>query len=380
MNFKEFKESLKYRKYNNWKIAIRFIEFKLKNFFLDILVYLNVFNFNSKEIIDLGSFKDNSYINFFLYSLKDQYNFTYKNDKNAKKLLRRIGFFNFFKYTFSNSSKNNDSKIKINMNSKLEDNEISIDTNYFQFFYNKNNLKDTNNIIMPYFMYPRIYNSFYKKINTSKEPNLNLRIFFSGSIVEEGYSNFYWKKEPEKFPNRIKIIKSILKEFKSEIYLINSKKDLKSSDFSKKKIILCLHDKVMKKTSYKLNFNDNLNLLSQSCFNLNCPGVVMPLCHHLIEGIKVGSIPITNCEKFLIPNLNNENSLIYSNLDQLKDKIHEALVMKDDQIILMRSNLQKYYKSNLSPESFKENFKKVLSEEKNKIICCDDHRSIEGMI
>ena len=380
MNFKEFKESLKYRKYNNWKIAIRFIEFKLKNFFLDILVYLNVFNFNSKEIIDLGSFKDNSYINFFLYSLKDQYNFTYKNDKNAKKLLRRIGFFNFFKYTFSNSSKNNDSKIKINMNSKLEDNEISIDTNYFQFFYNKNNLKDTNNIIMPYFMYPRIYNSFYKKINTSKEPNLNLRIFFSGSIVEEGYSNFYWKKEPEKFPNRIKIIKSILKEFKSEIYLINSKKDLKSSDFSKKKIILCLHDKVMKKTSYKLNFNDNLNLLSQSCFNLNCPGVVMPLCHHLIEGIKVGSIPITNCEKFLIPNLNNENSLIYSNLEELKDKIYEALVMKDDQIISMRYNLQEYYKSNLSPESFNQNFKKVLSKKKNKIICCDDHRSIEGMI
>tara|TARA_B100001175_G_C19380950_1_gene576555 strand:+ start:549 stop:959 length:411 start_codon:yes stop_codon:yes gene_type:complete len=136
----------------------------------------------------------------------------------------------------------------------------------------------------------------------------------------------------------------------------------------------------MKKTSYKLNFNDNLNLLSQSCFNLNCPGVVMPLCHHLIEGIKVGSIPITNCEKFLIPNLNNENSLIYSNLEELKDKIYEALVMKDDQIISMRYNLQEYYKSNLSPESFNQNFKKVLSKKKNKIICCDDHRSIEGMI
>ena len=267
------------------------------------------------------------------------------------------------------------------MNTLSENNhELSIDTNYFQYFYNKKNLLNKDYIIMPYFMYPRIYNSFYKKINIINKPNFNLRVFFSGSFVEDGYSNFYWKKEPEKFPNRIKIIKSILKDFKSEIYLIDSKKDLKSSEFSKKKIIFCLHDKVMKKTSYKLNFKDNFNLLSQSCFNLNCPGVVMPLCHHLIEGIKVGSIPITNCEKFLIPNLNNENSLIYSNLDQLKDKIHEALVMKDDQIILMRSNLQKYYKSNLSPESFKENFKKVLSEEKNKIICCDDHRSIKGMI
>ena len=63
----------------------------------------------------------------------------------------------------------------------------------------------------------------------------------------------------------------------------------------------------MKKTSYKLNFKENLDLLGQSCFNLNCPGVVMPLSHHLIEGIKVGSIPITNCNKLIIPNLSNEN-------------------------------------------------------------------------
>ena len=67
----------------------------------------------------------------------------------------------------------------------------------------------------------------------------------------------------------------------------------------------------------KTFFKDNFNLLSNSCFNLSCPGVVMPLCHHLIEGIKVGSIPITNCEKLLIPNLNEEISLQYSNLDEL---------------------------------------------------------------
>ena len=88
----------------------------------------------------------------------------------------------------------------------------------------------------------------------------------------------------------------------------------------KKKIIFCLHENVIKKTKYKLNFKENLNLLSLSCFKLNCPGVVMPLSHHLIEGIKVGSIPITNCNNLIFPNLNNENSLIYSNLYELKNK------------------------------------------------------------
>ena len=382
MNFKEFKESLKFRKYKNWKIIIRFIEYKLKNFFIDILVNLNRFKFNSKEIIDLGTFKDNSYINFFLYSLKNEYDFAYKNDENAKKLFRRIGFFNFFKHTISNSNLNINSKIKINMSTPSEnDSELSIDTNYFEYFYNKKKFLHKNNIVMPYFMYPRIYNSFYKKINIINKPNFNLRVFFSGSFVEDGYSNFYWKKEPEKFPNRIKIINSILKEFKKEIYLINSSKDLKTSNFSNKKIILCLHDKIMKKTSYKLNFKNNFNLLSQSCFNLTCPGVVMPLCHHLIEGIKVGSIPITNCENLLLPNLNSENSIQYSNLNEIIQKIYEALDMHNDKILEMRSKVQEYYKINLSPESFKQNFKKTISEKRNnKIICCDDHGSINGMV
>lgn len=379
MNFKEYKASLVFRKYNNSKILIRFIEYKIKNFFLAILAKLNIFKFNTKKIIDLGSFKDNSYINYFLFSLKDEYSFTYNNDEHAKKLLRRIGFFNFFKLTTSNSFFKSKKKIKISMYPNEENDKIQIDTNYFNYFYNTENNK-TNHIVMPYFMYPRIYNSFYKKINILKKPNFNLRVYFSGSVNEEGYRNFYWKQEPEKFPDRIKIINLIKKEFESEIYFINSKKDLKSSAFLKKKIIFCLHENVIKKTTYKLNFKENFNLLSLSCFNLNCPGVVMPLCHHLIEGIKVGSVPITNCNNFILPNLNNENSLIYSNLDELINKIQEALNMKEDEIIFKRSKVQEFYKLNLSPESFKKNFNKIAFDSKSKIICCDDHRSVEGMI
>ena len=377
MNFKKFKASLTFRKYNNSKIILRFIEYKIKNFLLDFLVKLNILKFNSKKNIDLGSFKDNSYINFFLYSLKDEYHFTYTNDENAKKLFRRIGFLNFFKFTSVNSFYKNKKDIKINMNSEEESEKISIDTNYFKYFYN-NNFK-THDIIMPYFMYPRIYNSFYKKINILSKPNFSIKVYFSGSINDEGYRNFYWKKEPEKFPNRIEIIDFIKKEFESEIYFINSKNDLKNSELQKK-IIFCLHENVIKKTSYKLNFEENLNLLSQSCFNLSCPGVVMPLSHHLIEGIKVGSIPITNCNKLLIPNLTNENSLIYSNLDELKNRIDEAFKMKEDEIIFRRSKVQEFYKLNLSPNSFKQNFKRITAHNNSKIICCDDHRSIEGMI
>ena len=51
MNFKEFKASLVFRKYSDSKILLRFIEYKIKNFFLAILATLNIFKFNSKKII-----------------------------------------------------------------------------------------------------------------------------------------------------------------------------------------------------------------------------------------------------------------------------------------------------------------------------------------
>ena len=133
---------------------------------------------------------------------------------------------------------------------------------------------------------------------------------------------------------------------------------------------------MIKKTSYILDFKNNFNLLSSSCFNLNCPGVVMPLCHHLVEGMKVGSIPITNCDKLISPNLDNENSLKYSNLEELMEKFYEALNMKEEKIIYMRSKVIDYYRNYLSPETFNDNFKKMLKNNKKKIICCDDHRSV----
>jgi hypothetical protein len=380
MNFKKFKESLRYRKYSKIKILIRFFEYKIKDFIIDLTIKLNLIKFGSKPFIDLGSFKDNRFINFIFFSLKNDFIFLYRDDENAKKLFKRIGFLNFFKHTNSNSSFINEKKIRLSINSKsVDSDEISFNTNYFKYFYNEN--KDTQKkLIMPYYMYPRIYNSFYNKISIKKEPDFNLRIFFSGSIVDEGYGFFKWDKDPTKFPNRIKIINTLLKEFKNEIFLIKTKKDLKSSDISKKKIIFCLHDKMIKKTSYTLNFKENFNLLKSSCFNLSCPGVVMPLCHHLIEGIKVGSIPITNCEKLLFPNLDKDISLHYSSLDQLIIKMQEALVMKSDEIIFKREKVLNYYKSHLSPESFRLNFLNMLSQKEREIICCDDHRSVDRFI
>jgi hypothetical protein len=103
MNFKNFRESLKYRNYNKFKILIRFFEYKIKDFIIDLIIKLNFIKFGSKPFIDLGSYNDNRFINFLILSLKNNYIFLYKQDENTKKLFKRIGFLNFFKYTNSNS-------------------------------------------------------------------------------------------------------------------------------------------------------------------------------------------------------------------------------------------------------------------------------------
>jgi len=377
MNLSKFKKTLTYKNYGNIKIFLRYIEYILKNFFINLIVKLNFIIHKPKHCIDLGSFKDNRYINFIICALKDDFFFLYKNDENTKKLFHRIGFLNFFKYTGPNTKFENCKKISF-----LDDKEtkrldtISFNTNYFKYFYNNQKLKKKQ-FIMPYYMYPRIYNSFYKKIYPKKKPNFNLRIFFSGSVFDKVYSNFNWKYEPKKFPNRIEVINNIIREFKNEIFFINSKKDIRSNDILKKKIVFCLHDKMIKKSSYILNFKNNFNFYKNSCFHLSCAGAVMPLCHHLIEGIKVGSIPITNCEKLMSPNLDLNMSLHYSNIDELNNQIKKALDMKEDEIIYMRNKVLDYYEQYLSPKSFKLKFIQEINQKNNEIICCDDHRSVE---
>ena len=378
MNFKEYKKTLTYKNYNNIKIFFRYIEFLIKNIFINLIIKLNFTLRKPKNFIDLGSFKDNRFINFIVYALKDDFIFLYKNDINTKKLFHRIGLLNFFKYTGPNKKFNNQKKLSFFDNKEKNTDVITLNINYFKYFYNNDEIKK-DQMIMPYYMYPRIYNSYYKKIYSKKKPNFNLRIFFSGSVFNEVYKNFYWKKEPKKFPNRIEVINNVIKEFKNEIFFINSKRDIYSEEILKKKIVFCLHNKMIKKTSYVLNFNDNFNFYRNSCFHLTCPGAVMPLCHHLIEGMKVGSIPITNCEKLVSPNLDLSMSLHYSSIDQLNNQIKKALDMKEDEIIYMRENVFDYYEKYLSPKNFKLKFIKALNQKNQEIICCDDHRSVEKM-
>lgn len=134
---------------------------------------------------------------------------------------------------------------------------------------------------------------------------------------------------------------------------------------------------MLSKKKYSLNFEENFELQSNSAFTLNCPGVVMPVCHHLIEGIKVGSIPITPSCNLIYPHLNNNIALRYNNKQTLIKSFYRALEMKYDEVEEKRRQVKSFYTKNLSPEVFRNKFIQNLELKNRKdILACNDHESV----
>ena len=141
-------------------------------------------------------------------------------------------------------------------------------------------------------------------------------------------------------------------------------------------IVLSINDKLVKKSKTNLTNDQHFEIISKSQFLLTAPGADMPLCHHLVEGIKMKSIPISNYANLHQPIIPNENYLYFTNYESLKNSIDEALTMSDEEINLKQKNLDKFYSQTLSPSSFLESFKKRTT---NKIIACNDIESLNWL-
>jgi len=85
-------------------------------------------------------------------------------------------------------------------------------------------------------------------------------------------------------------------------------------------------------------------ILTSFDFFLALSGVVMPLCHNLIEALSAGSIPIIPYPHLLSPPLeNNVNCLSYSTLDELDRILERIPLMEESEIQRMRDNVNLYY-------------------------------------
>jgi hypothetical protein len=98
---------------------------------------------------------------------------------------------------------------------------------------------------------------------------------------------------------------------------------------------------------------DWLGTLAMADFFLSPPGIVMPMCHNIIEAMAVGTIPITNYPEWLDPHLvHMENCIVFDDREDLIAKLKMALEMAPQEIARLRSNVIDYYETHMRPDTF----------------------------
>jgi len=365
------------RKYSKLRTFIRDIELIFKKGFLCLFIFANFFfHSRKKNSINIENYnkKDNRFINYFFFSLKNEYNFSYDLSFSVLDFVKKVGIKNFLFHSIPNIFIKNESKLKFCLNKKkLNKNELNFNTNYFG-----NINKDC--LILPYYIYPRLYNNDrYNKLNffNENENEKKIKILFSGSTNYEVYSKFQWVDEDGiNLLNRVEIINFVINNYKNKIFFLKSFDDLKKIDYFKTPIVLSINDNLVKKTKTNLTNSQHFEIISRSQFLLTAPGADMPLCHHLIEGIKMRSIPISNYANLHKPILPNDSYLHFSTFETLKNSIDNALTMTKKEIHSKQIKLERFYKEALSPASFLKSFK---NRSNNEILACNDAESLEWL-
>jgi hypothetical protein len=98
-----------------------------------------------------------------------------------------------------------------------------------------------------------------------------------------------------------------------------------------------------------------LSTMATADFFLCPPGIVMPMCHNVIEAMAVGTIPLIGYPEWFHPNLQHmQNCVVFNGRDDLVEKMRMVLAMQQPQIERMRAAVVDYYDKHLRPETLVE--------------------------
>lgn len=95
-------------------------------------------------------------------------------------------------------------------------------------------------------------------------------------------------------------------------------------------------------------------LLSRFEFYFALPGVVMPLCHNIIEAMSAGAIPFLQEEYaslFTPPLENGIHAITFRDKDDLESRLNDMFHLSGEKTSFMRENIHSYYQEHLTPRS-----------------------------
>lgn len=243
---------------------------------------------------------------------------------------RRILFIDSLKLVFRRPAKN-----VISLADKKLRGKILVSDDYFSH--------PQNSYHVPYTFHPNYFLKDDFDIDLTKTRRITC--FFSGNIEPDEYDR---RELPLLFgiSSRYQVIKYIKSEFQTEGYLEAGEQYIVINDVRKRSIDL---------SSY-------LKALSESNFFLSVPGVVMPQCHNIVEGMRCGTIPITQYPNVFYPVLNHgQNCLVFSDLRDLAILLRSLGDISRERIEIMRKSVLEYYQLYLSINGVVSNFESRLA-------------------
>jgi hypothetical protein len=185
-----------------------------------------------------------------------------------------------------------------------------------------------------------------QRLQQCRASEKKLRVFFSGDTKNYGRNRIRYPQA--KLP-RLEVINTLLERMGDDVILVkdlSALSELHGSAYTNKCVIV---------DTSKTWINDRewLRNLAKADFFLSPPGIVMPMCHNIIEAMAVGTIPITNYPERFDPKLTPmENCLAFDEKVDLIDIIRHALALSADQIAKMRMNAISHYEAHLRARAF----------------------------
>jgi hypothetical protein len=200
-------------------------------------------------------------------------------------------------------------------------------------------------LILPFPLHPAQAATPQTTLAAHRARPRTMRIFFSGD--SEGYTRSRVNYPRPKLP-RQKIIQIALQGLGDAVLLLRDAAMLGGPDRDYlNQCVIADPGKVW------IDAGDWFATLAQADFFLSPPGIVMPMCHNLVEAMAVGTIPITNYPEWFVPPLQDgHNCIVFNDRDDLIAKLRLAMTLPATEIARMKLNAIDYYERQLRPEHF----------------------------
>lgn len=241
---------------------------------------------------------------------------------------------------------------------------------YFASYFQHSNAEE-NAFHVPMSFHPFMYNKgiWNNPVNTGRK-RFNA-VFCYGNFDAEAYLDI--KRTAFTVETRVDLLAFF--QQKENFISVHTKENIISAgDTFEGKYVFAI------KENYAIAMEDIRELLSYFNFYLCCPGVVMPLCHNVIEAMSVGTIPLIQKEyaEVMYPNLTHRvNAIIFDDLPHLEQLLqHEIFTYPEHEILAMKEHVSEYYRDYLTPEALVSHLNQSIRDHRL-IYLQAEHRSIK---